>query len=98
MGTGLSTQQRKILEIVRRRDEAGEATLVSHITGELDKGWRSGATGQYYSDFSIWRSLVRLEARGLITRRGYHGRCWTTDEQLFEERFEEKYSKNLTPG
>lgn len=91
MGTGLSTQQRKILEIVRRRDEAGEAALVSHIAEDLGKGCRSRATGQYFSDFSIWRSLVRLEARGLITRRGDRGRCWTTDEQLFEERFDRRW-------
>ena len=93
MSTGLSTQQRKILEIVRRRDEAGEATLVSHIAEELDRGYRSRVTGRYYSDFSIWRSLVRLEARGLIARRGYGRHCWTTDEQLFEERFEEKWTQ-----
>ncbi|MBA7638825.1 hypothetical protein ES703_46481 [subsurface metagenome] len=80
MGTGLSMQQRKILEIVRRRDEAGEATLVSHIVEEL-------GNGRDFPDFSVWRSLIRLEARRLISRRGYRGYCWTTDEQLFEERF-----------
>jgi len=92
MGTGLSKQQRKILEIVRRRDEAGEATLVPDVAKELGKSWRSGITGQWFSDFSVWRSLVRLEARGLVSRRhGEAWRCWTTDEQLFEERFDRRW-------
>jgi hypothetical protein len=82
MGTGLSPQQRTLLEMIRERTAAGKVTTMSHLTRVLypdgyELTWRP-STGKGAGTWaipinlhkSLLRSLHRLQKRGLVNCSG----------------------------